>query len=91
MTEVAQGVTCDPDIMGGQPCIAGQRMPTAAIRSLARAGYSVDAIQREYPSVLVFQIADALAWEMRTVKDRKDAMAYPPIERLRLGEQDRRG
>ncbi len=71
---VAQGVMVHPMIMGGQPCVDGQRMPTSTIRSLARAGYSVDAIRVEYPMLEPWQIADALAWEMRTAADRKAAL-----------------
>ena len=36
---VAQGVTVNPNVMGGEPCVAGTRLPTSCIRSLAHAGY----------------------------------------------------
>ena len=80
--EVAQGVTCYDAIMSGQPCVAGTRLPTSCVRSLAKAGYSTDAIIEEYPWLLPWQIADALAWEFRTAKDRSAAIDYIAIPRL---------
>ena len=67
---VARGVKITPNVMGGIPCVAGQRIPTRTIASFAKAGYNVADIQAEFPSLLVFQIADALAWEMRPKRVR---------------------
>ena len=85
---VAQGVSVDGQIMSGQPCVAGTRLPTSCIRSFVKAGFGVDAIIEEYPWLLPWQIADALAWEMRPAKDRKAAIDYPDIQRLQLGKQE---
>ncbi len=59
---IAQGITVNPETMGGVPCIAGTRIPARAIYNFARAGYQVDRIISEYPSLSYMQIANALAW-----------------------------
>jgi uncharacterized protein (DUF433 family) len=59
----AQGVYVNPERMGGSPCILGTRIPTRAVKQLAKAGYDVAAIIREYPDLTPAHIADALAWE----------------------------
>lgn len=76
---VAEGVSVTADIMGGQPCIAGTRIPTYCIRSLAKSGYGASRIISEYPDLRAWQIANALAWEMRPAKERN---AVAPPEQL---------
>jgi uncharacterized protein (DUF433 family) len=66
----AHGVYVNPERMGGQPCILGTRIPTRAIKRLAKAGYDVAAIIREYPGLTPAHIADALAWEIRPARIR---------------------
>lgn len=72
---VAEGVTVDPEVMGGQPCITGHRWPTKIASSFARAGYSVSHIIEQYPWITAEQIAHALAWQGRRAADRKKAIA----------------
>lgn len=69
---VWQGISVDPDIMGGQPCIAVTRIPARAIYHLARAGYSVNRIISEYPGLTPLEIANALAWSAMPAKMRKE-------------------
>ena len=66
----AKGVWVDPDRMSGQPCIARTRIPTFAVKQLAKAGYDIAAIMREYPDLTAENIADALAWEIRPARLR---------------------
>jgi len=48
-------------IMHNRPVIAGTRIPVAAIRSFHEAGYSVDKIIAEYPSLTAQDVQAALA------------------------------
>jgi uncharacterized protein (DUF433 family) len=72
MAVIAQGVSVNPEIMDGQPCLVGQRWPTYIARMYAKAGYSVAAMQREFPQLTAEQIADALAWEFQPKKVRDE-------------------
>lgn len=46
-----QYITSDPKIMGGQPCIAGTRIPVSLLLIRLKQGYSLKAIQEHYPHV----------------------------------------
>jgi len=52
----------DPAICGGDPVIAGTRIPIRLIYLRARAGDSVESIQRTYPHLTLAQIHDALSY-----------------------------
>lgn len=52
----------DPEIMDGELCVTGTRIPVRSIKSFADdGGYSPEDIQREYPTLTVEQIEAALA------------------------------
>jgi uncharacterized protein (DUF433 family) len=42
-------ITCDPEIMGGMPCIAGTRVPAETILACINGGDSRERIYRGYP------------------------------------------
>jgi len=44
-------ITIDPDIMSGQPCIVGTRIPIARVLFLIKEGYSLKDVHEEYPHV----------------------------------------
>ena len=50
-------------VMHNAPVIAGTRIPTGAIRRFKEAGYSIDAIMKEYPSLTRPDVEAALAFE----------------------------
>lgn len=52
----ARGFERNPDIMDGALCFAGTRIPVAAVKSFANAGYSPADIAKEYPSLTVADI-----------------------------------
>ena len=52
----------DPAICGGDPVIGGTRIPIRLIYLRARAGDSVESIQRVYPRLTLAQIHDALSY-----------------------------
>lgn len=51
------------DIMGGEPCIEGTRIPPRAIKSFHEAGYSIPEIIAEYPDLSEAQVQAALDWK----------------------------
>ena len=58
------GVTLNPEIQNGVPCIFGTRIPIAAIKRCRKGGWGVPRIQKEFPSLTGEQIVMALAYEM---------------------------
>ncbi len=44
-------ITTDPEIMSGQPCIVGTRIPIARVLYLITQGYSLKELHEEYPHV----------------------------------------
>jgi uncharacterized protein (DUF433 family) len=56
-------VTSDPAVMGGEPCIAGTRVPVRTVKSFVELGYSLAAVMAEYPGLTRAQVEAALAWQ----------------------------
>lgn len=76
----AAGIMSDPDIMGGVVCVSGQRMPVTCISDLAKAGYGVDQIMAEYPTLSERNIADALAWQAQPLLKRKERLTAAALK-----------
>lgn len=53
-------IISDPEIMTGKPVIAGTRVPVARILFLLKEGYTLEAIQEEYPHVPFQKIKGAV-------------------------------
>lgn len=65
------GITCHPDVQGGQPCIEGTRMPAQAVCSLFYDhGFSTVEIRGPdwYPHLTQDQVEAALRFGMRNPK-----------------------
>jgi uncharacterized protein (DUF433 family) len=61
-------VSCDPEIMGGWPCVSGTRIPAETILLYIKDGASVEEIVGDYPS-LPFGGVDAVRrWAEREGK-----------------------
>ena len=62
------GITTDPDLMGGQPCIRGMRMPVATIVAMvAGRGMTVGEIIAEYPGLTPEDVREALKYALAEV------------------------
>ena len=59
--EVFPGISMDPDIRFGKPCIAGTRIDVATIVGALAAGETVDTVATEY-ALTVEQVRSALAY-----------------------------
>jgi len=53
-------ITIDPNVMGGQPCIRGLRIPVALIVRLVASGKSFKEIIEDYPQLEEDDIKQAL-------------------------------
>ncbi|MGH7146313.1 MAG: DUF433 domain-containing protein [Nitrospiraceae bacterium] len=74
-------VSKDPAICGGDPVIAGTRIPVRLIYQRLQAGDSVETIQQAYPHLTLAQIHDALSYaydHLAEVKEeiRREERAY---------------
>lgn len=59
--EVFPGITMNPDVRFGKPCIAGTRMDVATVVGLIAAGETVDTVASEY-QLTIEQVRAALAY-----------------------------
>ncbi|MGA1840957.1 MAG: DUF433 domain-containing protein [bacterium] len=55
-------ITFNPDIMGGQACIRGMRIPVSLIVNLIANGMKTDNIIKEYPDLEPEDIKEALQY-----------------------------
>ena len=56
------GITADPRIMSGMPCIAGTRITVANVVRQVAAGRAADEICQDYPDLTLDSIRAALAF-----------------------------
>lgn len=62
------GISIDPKIMGGKPCIAGTRVTVGVILGLLASGRTQQEILSAYPYLSAQNIRDAMeyaAWRMQ--------------------------
>lgn len=59
--EIFPGISVDPDVRSGKPCIKGTRMDVATVVGLFAAGETVETVSSEY-QLSVEQIRAALAY-----------------------------
>jgi uncharacterized protein (DUF433 family) len=59
--EVFPGITMNPDVRFGKPCVAGTRMDVATVVGLIAAGETVETVASEY-QLTIEQVRAALAY-----------------------------
>jgi len=64
-------ITVDPQIMGGQPCIRGLRIPVSLIIKLIAGGKSTEEILKEYPELEEEDIKQALKFAAWMVSEKQ--------------------
>ena len=60
-----QYIISDPNILGGRPVISGTRIPVDQILFLLKEGFTIEAINEEYPQL-----------DKKTIAGTIDAAAY---------------
>lgn len=63
-------ITIDPEIMGGQPCIRGLRIPISLIIKLLAAGRVIEEILDDYPELEKEDVKQALEYAAWTVSEK---------------------
>jgi uncharacterized protein (DUF433 family) len=56
-------VSMDPEMVGGEPCFTGTRVPLQTVVDNLAAGISVERILRNYPSLEPKHVDAVLRWE----------------------------
>ena len=62
-------ITFDPNIMGGQACIRGMRIPVSLVVNLVANGMTTDEIIKEYPDLEREDIKEALQYASWLTKE----------------------
>ncbi len=65
-------ISSDPQILGGTPVIKGTRIPVSRLLFLLKDGYTVEAINQEYPQVDTKRIEGAID-EMAEIINKQNA------------------
>ena len=68
-------ITLDPAVMGGKPCIRGQRVTVAMVLGLLAAGRSRDDILKAYPYLEARDIDQCLAYAAWRMEERDAPLA----------------
>ena len=68
-------ITLDPTVMGGKPCIRGQRVTVAMVLGLLAAGRTRDAILKAYPYLEAEDIDQCLAYAAWRMEERDVPLA----------------
>ena len=64
-------ITTDPQMMGGQPCIRGLRMPVASVVAMVADGMTVAEIIAEHPDLTPEDVREALQYAAEAVRVRE--------------------
>ena len=62
-------ITFNPEIMGGQACIRGMRIPVSLIINLVANGMTTDEVITEYPDLETDDIKEALQYASWLAKE----------------------
>ena len=65
------GITFDPQVMGGKPCIRGMRVTVGAIVGLVASGKTVDEVLADYPYLKREDILEALSYAAWRAEERE--------------------
>ena len=68
-------ITFDPTVMGGKPCIRGQRVTVGMVLGLLAAGRSRDEILKAYPYLEPEDIDQCLAYAAWRMEERDVPLA----------------
>jgi len=63
-------ITMDPEVMGGQPCLKGLRIPVSLIIKLIASGKKIEEILEDYPELEEEDVKQSLEYAAWTVSER---------------------
>ncbi|WFE25847.1 DUF433 domain-containing protein [Solwaraspora sp. WMMD791] len=70
-------ISIDHRIMGGEPCIAGTRIPVATVIGLLGHGYSVSEVAAKYPALTEDDILAGLRFAAQALDQRELPLRLP--------------
>lgn len=73
--QIFKRITFDPQVMGGQACIRGIRIPVSLIINLIANGMTTDAILKEYPDLDAEDIKECLHYAAWLAKEELHSAA----------------
>jgi uncharacterized protein (DUF433 family) len=62
-------VTSDPEIVGGEPCFTGTRVPLETVVDNLAGGHSVERILKNFPTLRPEHIEAVLRWERELARE----------------------
>ncbi|NLF09689.1 MAG: DUF433 domain-containing protein [Pirellulaceae bacterium] len=62
-------VVCNPDVLGGKPCIKGTRISVEFLLELAASGAGRDDILRAYPRLAAEDVEEALRYAVHFLEN----------------------
>ena len=68
--ELLRGITIDPNVCGGKPCIRGHRIWVSLILDFLASGMTVADILKEYPQLTPVDIQACLAYASEMTRER---------------------
>ena len=71
-----QGITMDPAVMGGKPCIRGTRVTVGTITGLLASGAEIDEILELYPYLTIKDIRAALSYATWRTEEREIPLEF---------------
>ena len=72
-------MSVDPEVLGGEPCFTGTRVPLETVVDNLAGGHSVEEILENYPSLTSRHIHAVLQWQLELVhQDFLDLVALAP-------------
>jgi len=70
-------ITVDPSVMGGLPCVRGQRITVSTVIGQLAAGQSMEQILEDYPYLEREDIFACLEFAASAVSERELPLAHP--------------
>lgn len=58
-------IVCDPEIMGGMPCVEGTRVPAETVLSYVNAGMTIYDVYVDYPYLPFGAVEAVVDWALR--------------------------
>lgn len=80
--DLLQRLSASADVMGGQPVVAGSRLPVAQVLAWLAAGESVDSLVRAVPRLAAEDVRACLAYAARLVQAHGVAPSALPAVRV---------
>lgn len=75
-------ITCNPEVMGGKPCIRGMRVTVGTIVGLMASGHTPEEIIKAYPYLEKDDIYQSLAYAAWRTEETDDLILGETAEKM---------